>query len=66
MTYNLQQSPSEFGKLSKKGDFSRFFYEILCEYEPPEDFEKMTEMLGNPPKTVKITIFGILHSVLPV
>ena len=31
-------------------DFWRFFNEILCEYESPEEFEKMTEMSGNPPE----------------
>ena len=34
----------------KNTDFWRFFNEILCEYEPPEEFEKMTEMSGNPPE----------------
>ena len=38
-------------------DFWRFFNEILCEYEPPEEFEKMTEMSGNPPENAKIAIF---------
>ena len=41
----------------KNIDFWRFFNEILCEYEPPEEFEKMTEMSGNPPENAKITIF---------
>ena len=31
-------------------NFWRFFTEILCEYESPEEFEKMTEMSGNPPE----------------